>query len=539
MRHSHNTFCFVLVCLLLYGLSVPVSSRAVTLDRMELVRASLDYQLHQTDGQATTRTVSDRFYADRDYRPVWLTRNGVRPEGYLLLEQLKDCRSHGLSSERYAVSRIQKLIDQREIASLTTLELLLTQNYYRYSLDLQAGRTAPGEMDPRQKTIHTATDPLKDLARSLEDGTFFSALNRSFPQGSGYQKLRQALETYRQLQTKGSWPSVATDGKILAYGDTHPAIPQLRIRLALTNDYQTPFTHTDLFDQPLVTALKHFQARHGLQSSGRLDTKTLDALNVPINRRIEQIQANLERLRWGPRRLESYYVLVNMADFRLNVIDQNRQALSMKVIVGKPYRSTPAFSQKLTHLVVNPYWYVPRSIAVHDILPRVRRDPGYLARQKFQVFQTTGTETTRIDPAKVDWSALRSDRFDFSFRQDPGPGNALGRIKFILPNPYSVFLHDTPQQGLFNREARTYSSGCVRLEKPFELARYLLKRETHGRGDFLDKTLSSQTPQVIKLEEATPVHLVYWTVWVDQSDALQFRDDVYDRNRKLRLAFRS
>ena len=537
MRHLQSIHFLLLWGFCLFGLAVPPAESAVTLDKMDLVRARIEYQLLPTSKQAAAHPELAEFYAARRYQPVWLAQQELRPESNLLLKQLEDCTSHGLSPDRYALARIHQLSGQQDISSLAELDLLLTLSFDRYCQDLLTGRTSPKVMDPRQKTTIAESRPLRSLEHSLATGTLPAVLRQTLPEDMGYLRLSQALDNYRALQTKGGWPRIAASCQGLSPGETHPAVPQLRIRLALTNDYHSPLSFTKTFDKPLCDALKSFQARHGLQSHGRLDAQTLDALNVPVAQRIEQIKANLERRRWGPRQFEADHILVNMADFRLNVIEKDHPVLSMKVIVGKPYRSTPAFSQTMTHLVLNPYWYVPQSIAIRDLLPKISRDPSFLTRQKFQVFRAKGNQSVRVDPTEIDWSSLSRDAFPFSLRQDPGPGNALGRIKFVLPNPFSVFLHDTPQRHLFDRKVRTYSSGCIRLEKPLELARYLLRRNKGADNDAIDHILNSSTQQVLKLDKSTPVHLVYWTAWVDQN-GLQFREDVYKRNRKLRLALR-
>jgi len=537
MRHLHHIHVFLLWGLCLCGLAVPPAESAVTLDKMDLVRARIEYQLLPTSKQAATHPELAEFYAARHYQPVWLAKQELRPESALLLKQLEDCPSHGLPPERYALARIHQLCNQQDISSLAELDLLLTSSFERYCQDLLTGRTSPKAMDPRQKTTIAESRPLRTLEHALATGTLPAALRQTLPKDIGYLRLSQALDNYSALQAKGGWPRIAASCQGLSLGEKHPAVLQLRIRLALTNYYRSPLAFTKTFDKPLVDALKSFQIRHGLQSHGRLDAQTLDALNAPVAQRIAQIKANLERRRWGPRQFEADHILVNIADFRLNVIEKDHPVLSMKVIVGKPYRSTPAFSRKMTHLVLNPYWYVPQSIAINDLLPKINLDPGFLTRQKFQVFRIKGDQSIRVDPTGIDWSSLSRNAFPFSFRQDPGPGNALGRIKFVLPNPFSVFLHDTPQRQLFDRKVRTYSSGCIRLEKPLELARYLLHRNTKKRHDKIDSTLNSSTQQVIKLDKDAPVHLVYWTAWVDQN-GVQFREDVYKRNRKLRLALR-
>jgi murein L,D-transpeptidase YcbB/YkuD len=266
---------------------------------------------------------------------------------------------------------------------------------------------------------------------------------------------------------------------------------------------------------------------------------TLSALNVSVTDRLRQIQVNLERWRWLAQDLGNRYVLVNLADFRLEVVETGRMVMDMRIIVGKGYRRTPIFSGRMTYLVLNPAWHVPHKIARLDILPRIRKDPGYLSREHFRVFEGWGADAKEIDPATVDWTKVTRGNFRFRLRQDPGSWNALGRVKLMFPNEFGVYIHDTPSRELFRKTVRTFSAGCIRIEKPLELAEYVLAGDPKWNGEAILAALEAGREQTVRLPAAIPVHLLYWTAWVDASGTVQFRKDVYERDWRVLETLRS
>jgi murein L,D-transpeptidase YcbB/YkuD len=297
---------------------------------------------------------------------------------------------------------------------------------------------------------------------------------------------------------------------------------------------------SDLFDEALEEAVRRFQASHGLESDGAVGRGTLAALNVTAAQRVRQIEVNLERWRWLPQKLGDRYVLVNIAAFHLYVVEGGSSILDMRVVVGRPVRRTPVFSDRMTYLVFNPYWEIPELIAVQDIVPQVRRDLSYLAQMGIKVYQGWGAKAREIDPATINWATEWAvpgpKKFPYRLRQEPGPSNALGRIKFMLPNDHDVYLHDTPARNLFRKEARTFSSGCIRIEKPLELAEYLLQNTPLAAREALEAALASDHNRIVSLPSPLPVHLLYWTSWVDTEGVTHFRQDIYGRDEPLRLA---
>jgi len=286
----------------------------------------------------------------------------------------------------------------------------------------------------------------------------------------------------------------------------------------------------NLHDKDLVEAVKYFQSRHGLEPDGVVAGATLAAMNTPVEARIAAMVLNLERRRWMEDELGPTYVFVNLADQHLKVVENEKTVHDTRLVVGKPYQRTPVFSELMTYVVFNPYWSVPPSIAVNEYLPKLRRDPGVLARENIRVLGAGGSE---LDPFAVNWNGMTS--FPYTLRQDPGQGNALGRVKFMFPNPHNVYLHDTPAKGLFARASRLFSHGCMRVQNPEALAEVLLKAEGWDRAR-IAKAIASNEQVIVNLKRKVPVYVNYLTAWVNKDGSAQFRADVYGRDQRLAAA---
>ena len=310
----------------------------------------------------------------------------------------------------------------------------------------------------------------------------------------------------------------------------------LRRRLRATGDLTgPPASDSFRFDATLRRAIARFQERHGLAIDGVVGPTTRAALNVPVEARLRQIEVNMERWRWLPRDLGDPHVRVNIADFWLRVVEGGAPALQMRVVVGTRYRQTPVFSDRISYLVFNPYWHVPPRIATQDKLPEFRRDPSLVSRLGFELLDGWGSDARIVDPSTIDWGRLSAANFPYHLRQRPGPANALGRVKFMFPNRHNVYLHDTPARSLFGRTERGFSSGCIRVERPVDLATYLL-RDNDGWTEARVRTAMSQTTeQTVVLRRKVPVHLLYWTAWPEDG-SLHFRTDIYRRDEAVASA---
>lgn len=487
-----------------------------------------------------------RFYERRDFRPAWIVDGDPLPQAGSLINAIREADREGLKPDDYHLATIQSLLSEvrkdkvegnlLHPEKLVDLDLLLTDAYLIYASHLLAGRVNP-------ETIHTewiAYNRTEDLANilntALESNQIQESLHRLPPSHTGYERMREALFEYRIIARGGGW-SLVPFGPTLRKGDRDVRVGMLRSRLAISGDLDSPFaSRPDLFDDYVEDAVLRFQERHGLKADGTVGSKTLVALNVPVEERIRMLEINMERWRWIPHDLGERHILVNLARFELSVIDENQQIMSMHVVVGRPARSTPVFSAQMQYLVFNPYWHIPTKIAVEDILPKVQKDPDYLKRQKIKVFQGWDDKAPEIESKTVNWSQLNSDNFFYKLRQETGPQNALGRIKFMFPNKFSVYLHDTPARGLFRRTKRDFSAGCIRIAKPIELAEYLLKDNIDWPHDKILEAISSGERKIVRLSNSIPVHILYLTSWVGIDGKVYFFSDIYERDKAMMRA---
>ena len=532
----------LLVAAALTGCGLP---RSVRLDPLpfntDRVTAQIRTRVKAAGGEnAALRS----FYVRRQYRAVWSDERGPTRLADHLVEALQRADREGLRSEDYELAGIEAALAalrEPDAATITPdrlakLDLLLTDAFLAYGSHLLAGRVRP-DLRPEGLAHRRSPDMAAALQAALESEDIAGTLDTLSPRHDGYRRLRDALARYRAVAAEGGWTAIP-DGPILHRGDRGPRVALLRQRLRVEDDRGIS-RDDDVFDEDVERALKSFQRRHGLTPDGTMGTATRTALNVPIERRIAQMELNLERWRWLPQDLGRRHILVNIAAFELQVVDGRDVVLAMRVVVGDPDNRTPLLTDTIQYLVLNPYWHVPRDIAADEFLPKVRENVSYLAQQRLRVFTDSGSDAREVDPATVDWSAFTSSDFPFVLRQDPGAFNSLGRVKFMFPNPFSVYLHDTPARGLFNEVERDLSHGCIRVEQPVELAEYLLRQTGRWNRAALLRGLDDAVDLEVQLPEPLPVHLHYWTAWADENGTVQFRRDIYGYDAPLLTALRA
>lgn len=346
----------------------------------------------------------------------------------------------------------------------------------------------------------------------------------------GYQALRKILIKYLKIEEAGGWKQIVS-----SYPNTHEAEPyfadELKERLRVEGDLSADDNSSEGYEK----AIKHFQRRHGIKPDGRVGEETLSKLNISVQEKITAIRLNMERWRVIPEEMENPYISVNIPDFSLSVIEDNKTVLSMKAIVGREGRETPIFNAKIQYIVVNPYWHVPITILREDIIPKVRKDIRYLKKERIKIFKNGDyAEKKAINPLKINWKKADADTFPYVLRQDPGPKNVLGRLKFIFPNPEDIYIHDTPIKSLFDKNIRTFSSGCIRIQEPVKLARYLLKNDGNiGGYENIAALIVKSHNKTIPLSTSVKVRIHYWTVWVDDEGMANFRNDVYGHDEDL------
>ncbi len=531
------------------GHAQPLSNQVRELLRSRIEAGRTDQSLSACDEQIHASGALAPFYEARDYQPAWTDEKGPRKQALALMGAIGEAGDEGLNPEDYHFAAISQSLDRlgygrgsdggADAAILADLELLLTDGFLIYATHLLSGRVNPETIDPEWQANQREADLATVLERALSDDRVAGTLHDLLPAHSGYAMLREALKIYRRIDVSGGWVSVQ-NGPKMTKGQRGHRVVELRKRLLATGDLRGGGSSDGPdFDEILEQAVRRFQARHGLAADGVVGRNTLSALNVAVADRLGQIQVNLERWRWLPQDLGNRYVLVNLADFELEAVETGCSVLDMRIIVGKDYRRTPVFSGMMTYLVLNPSWHVPAKIAKLDILPRIRKDPGYLSREHFRVFDGWGAGATEIDPATIDWSNVIPRSFKYRLRQDPGPWNALGKIKFMFPNEFGVYIHDTPSRELFKKTVRTFSSGCIRIEKPVRLAEYVLAGDLKWNDEAIMAALESGQEKTVRLPTPIPVRILYWTAWVDPSGTVQFRKDVYERDGRVLEALRS
>ncbi|RNC67797.1 MAG: peptidoglycan-binding protein [Desulfuromonadales bacterium] len=476
------------------------------------------------------------FYKSRAFRPAWSDDKGPTLRADALVAELRRADTHGLKPPNYHMKQIETWLTAARQEShrpemLANLDILLTDAYLLYASHLLSGHVNPETLGAEWYIRRPEVDLDTFLRNALASGDIAGSLNSLLPADPGYGRLRDALRHYRQIRARGGWLPVP-DGPTLRRGDAEARVAALRARLAVTGELNPGFAEGEEFDEEVEQAVIRFQQRHGLAADGIVGPKTLATLNVTAEEREKQILVNLDRMRWLPAELGRRYIMVNVANFGLDVVEEGQPVLTMRAIVGRTYRQTPSFTAKLNHLIFSPYWHIPHSIAVKDLLPKIQKDRRFLAKQKIRVFQGS----SQIDPAGVNWRSLSETNFPYRLRQDPGPLNSLGHVKFMLPNRFNVYIHDTPSRELFDKAVRDFSSGCIRIDKPVELAEYLLADDPEWTSEDILAAMEQPKEKLVRLRRPIPVYFLYSTAWVDEEGTLQFRDDLYARDALVAAA---
>jgi murein L,D-transpeptidase YcbB/YkuD len=476
-----------------------------------------------------------RFYRGNNYQLIWI--DGDRPSSRYrqLVHVLDAADDNGLPSALYNAP-VEDADGKTRIPAerAPELDVRATARFFRYFLHLTGGRLDPHALESQWTLKPEKPELVAALTTAIGRNNLEQAVEELQPQSPQYTDLRKALARYRALAAKGGWPTIPADTR-LRPGEQSPVVRTLRDRLSAEGDF-TGLSENEqseqslVFDQALVEALKRFEERHRVKPDGLLDAETIAALNVSVAERIRAIDLALERWRWLPDPMPDRYLLVNVPDYRLDAMENGKSALSMRVVVGAPDKKTPIFADKMEYVIFSPYWNVPPDIARDETLPHVSKDPDYLARNNMEAVDASGQV---IDPSSVDWSGNTKG---IRIRQRPGSGNALGGVKFVFPNNFNVYLHDTNAGALFERMERSLSHGCVRVEEPQKLAQYVLRDQPAWTPEQIQAAMQAGQEKQVNLKMPIPVYILYMTAWVHDG-GVRFLKDIYghDANQEAQL----
>jgi murein L,D-transpeptidase YcbB/YkuD len=544
--------------------NAPTSVREAIRERVDRLRYDADPAAQLPEVRGARIVLADgvaRYYESSQFEPQWL--DPARLDA--LIAAVAELKYDGLEPVDYHVVELQTFrTDLRGGKTLppaeqADLDLLATDSMMLALYHLYFGKVDPEKLSTewnfpaRPLDVQQATERLRE---AIAAGAIRESFGKARPQHPWYQRARDRLREYYALRDAGGWDQLPV-GPVLRPGDSDPRVPPLRKRLAVTGDLESSRTATaeaplpaggavaepawgdgampapppyddTVYGAELEAAVKRFQDRHGLTADGIIGAGTFAALNVPVSARIDQIRVNMERARWVMHELKGDFVLVDVAAFDVSWFRNDEPVWSSKVIVGRPYRETPIFKSLITYVVFNPTWTIPPGILVKDKLPILKKDPGYLQRNHIRVIDSRGRE---VDPYSVNWKAYGPGRLPpYQLRQDPGDDNALGHVKIMFPNRYSVYLHDTPTKSLFDRDERTFSSGCIRVQKAFELAELVLGDPVRWNPASIADVVAAKATKTVNLTRPVPVLILYWTAQPTTDGRVVFRNDVYGRD---------
>jgi murein L,D-transpeptidase YcbB/YkuD len=460
----------------------------------------------------------ESFYNTRNYQFAWFSRDGLTEQArgfWNLHDYVTTYEDDSLLKDKKLQKKMDRLIAEDELSvsasdkNYINTELTLTQHFIMYMLsNYEKGYVKRKEMErfiPRKKE-----DPIA-LADSLvnkkhKDDKYFEDVNES------YKGLKDQLGNYLTIAKNGGWPQINTVKKPLKKGITSPDIAIIKKRLMISGDLSGNDT-SQVFNDTLVTAVKSFQARHGFSETGAISDSLIKEMNVPVTKRIEQLLMNMDRMRWLANNPSGNLIVVNIPEFVLHVYEGKQKAFDIDVVVGKEGHNTMMFNGDLNQVVFSPYWNVPPSIVAKEILPAIEKNPNYIAKENMEI---TGND----DGLPV-------------VRQKPGAGNALGKVKFLFPNSFNIYFHDTPAKSLFEKDKRAYSHGCIRLREPEKFANYVLRNQPEWTPEKISEAMNSGNEKYVKVKDPIPVVITYYTAWVDENGRLNFREDIYGHDARL------
>ncbi len=490
-----------------------------------------------TDGSEPMLAAIGKVYADREHALLWFEGGQPTARARALLAALKAIDEDGLEPEDYDVSIIEKLLASDTPVDRARADFLMSRALVLVSADMSSGRVNANAIDKDMSPVQRRPD-YRALARDALPASDPKAFIQSLvPAGRQYPTLKKALAEWRERAKTDAYTKVPR-GDLLRAGKCDARVPFIRKRLSETEaDVPAATGDPNCYDDGLVAAVKRFQEAHNLSVDGVVGPRLTASLNIPIEEKVQQIIANLERRRWAPENPGDRYLWINAADYAVVFVDDGRVAFRSKVIVGTVKDQTPEITSTMLKFQTNPYWTVPTSIAGEEYLPMLRRDPQALQKANMRIF-ADWTSDTEVDPTTIDWATVNPKAFPYRIRQEPGAGNALGYIFFPFTNKYGIYLHDTASRFLFTEGSRNFSHGCIRLQNPFDFIEAATKGANGATKARVEAIANSGQQATFAFPAPIQIHVTYQTVFADEGGKIQFRDDIYGRDRKVFAAMR-
>jgi len=493
-----------------------------------------NYGLKQVLNNSSLPLINEvtKLYESRKYSLIWSNGNQYNHNAHALFYAIQNARKLGLNPTDYDLEIIKYFLETTvdDPTILGKSDITFTHAYIKLASQIDRKSIAYSLSDEydlfKNDSFLTDTQNNKNETNTLKNVVETPLLNQD-----PYSRLLNALEKYRGLSD--NFEPIILQKKSLTIGDISPEIIKVRNRLYEFGDYRSTDLTSDVFDETLALAISDFQHRHGLEADGVLGRKTSREINKSAEQRILQLEVNLERAKQISELGNNRYILVNVPEYKLYVIENGKTIYQTRVVVGKKKHKTPVLTSEISEFVLNPYWNIPTSITKNEIIPKLQEDPEYLSKNDMKIISRLNNQNYFVDPEIVDWTSIDTENAALRIRQDPGKKNSLGRIKFIFPNNYKVYLHDTPSRSLFARNSRAFSHGCVRVENPFELAEILLSANNTWTNDDLHYFANRKKTKIIKLDNPIPIHITYMTAWADEQGVINFRPDIYKRDSHI------
>jgi murein L,D-transpeptidase YcbB/YkuD len=475
-------------------------------------------------------------YSQTGAKPLWISETGPNSRATIILKFLMKSEEEGLFPQKYSVGEIADLWNVTIPASLARLDTLLTYNLVKYIHDVSYGQIRPLTSDNMVVTdvAGISFDVVAALKIALAAPDLSAYLASLPPAHKHYQDLKEALKVYRLIAASGGWKQIPP-GPTLRPGEPDDRLKLIYKRMFIPGIPPISPPESKIYDEPLQRTVSRFQQLSGLTADGVIGPQTLAAMNVPASKLVEQIIVNMARWRWQSHFLGKKYVLINIAGYNLTAFKDDDMVLNFPVIIGQFQHQTPVFSDSIKYIEFNPYWNITPNIAKNEELPNLKKNPRYLTDRHVRLFSSWDADATELDSTTVNWRQVSPSRMaGYKLRQDPGPWNALGRIKFVFPNKYAVYMHDTPAHDLFSRTKRDFSHGCIRLSNPLALAMFALEDQDKGwTREKIESIFDSGKRMTIHLNRPLPIHITYQTTWVDKDGHIHFNRDIYSRDEKL------